>query len=66
MLTLSKLSTGREPFRWFPLNFSSAIVCTAHTPSRAQNEHTTLIRAALPLLVCTHGCDMADCARTPP
>ena len=27
--TLSKLSTGREPFRWLPLSFSSAIVCTA-------------------------------------
>ena len=27
--TWSKDSTGREPFRWLPLSFSSAIVCTA-------------------------------------
>ncbi len=27
--TAWKLSSGRDPFRWLPLNFSSAIVCTA-------------------------------------
>ena len=33
--TLWKLSTGREPLRWLPLSFSSAIVCTAVAQARS-------------------------------
>lgn len=33
---LWKLSTGREPLRWLPLSFSSAIVCTAVAQALAQ------------------------------
>lgn len=36
---LWKLRTGREPFRWLPLSFSSAIVCTAPQRVRFRARH---------------------------
>ena len=61
--TLWKLSTGREPLRWLPLSFSSAIVCTARTTrfaSACWHPHVQQHYCC----ACTHAaCSMTDILR---